>query len=734
VAAERSLPRRASWAERIQPLTRNPARTAAFALGGLLLVSAAVRIWLSSKIVTPWIMIDEFLYSEMAKSFATSGHFLVRDGPTGINNVVYPALISPAWLAHPMGTTYALAKAINVLVMTAAAIPLYLWARRLMAPVFALLAVVLTLVMPSFVYTGMLMTENAFLPVFVLAAFAIGLVLERPTLWRQLAAFAAILLAIAIRYQGLVLLAVLPLAILLKVVFELRAERRTGQWRFAWDELKRYWISVALLAAGAVLYVLLQVARGHTLKGGLGSYEVIAGKGYHFGAIRHWVLLHFAELGFSVGMLPASAFLLLLGLAFVRGGTRSEAERAFLAVTTAAVPCIVVEVAVFASRFSLRIEDRYMFFLAPLLFVAFALWLDRGVPRPLVLTIAAGVVPAALLLALPLGSLLNISILSDTFGLIPLLRLSSKVLGSVPEVRHLLVVGGIGAAIGFVLWPRDAFPRIVFPTFVAAFLVISSYWVVDTLHTYSQAVKSSAGTLGSASWVDNRLGSGGNASFLLGTTSDPFSEAQTLWQNEFWNRSLRTVYNLGTPEPGGVVETPVEVATNGVIVSTVTGKPVRAPEIVSNLAYGLDGSFDAARPPFALYRTTGDLRVAERTSGIYADGWAGADAGYTRYVPTPRGRLTVTISRALWRGPDVPGHVTILLIPTSGRGAGKALLTSRWTLHSGATKTFTLPAPDRPFVVTVHTSPTFSPSQFGQPDTRQLGAQVRFSYHRLPPQ
>ena len=234
MAAERTLSRRSSWAERVEPLTRNPARTAALALVGLLLASIGVRIWLSSKIATPWILIDEYVYSEMAKSFATSGHFFVRDAPSGINNVVYPALISPAWLAHPMGTTYALAKVINVVVMTATAIPLYLWARKLVAPVFALVAVALTLLMPAFIYTGMLMTENAFLPAFVLATFAIALMLERPSLLRQLAAFGAILLAVAIRYQGLVLLAVLPVAILLKVLFELRAERRPRPLQFGW--------------------------------------------------------------------------------------------------------------------------------------------------------------------------------------------------------------------------------------------------------------------------------------------------------------------------------------------------------------------------------------------------------------------------------------------------------------------------------------------------------------------
>jgi len=734
MAAERTLTRRATWAERVQPLTRNPARTAALTLGGLLVVSLAVRIWLSSKIATPWIMVDEFLYSEMAKSFATTGQFLVREAPGRTNNVVYPALISPAWFAHPMGTTYALAKAINVVLMTATAIPLYLWARKLVRRVFALVAVALTLLMPSLVYTGMLMTENAFLPAFVLAAFAIALALERPTLWRQLAAFGAILLAVAIRYQGLVLLAVLPAAVLLKVLFELRAEKRPQPWQFVWRELRRYWISLALLVGGVLLYVGVEAARGHALRQGLGSYEVIAEHGYSFGAARHWVLLHFAEFGFSVGMLPASALLLLFGLAFVRGGTRSEAERAFLAVTVAAVPLVVVEVALFASRFSLRVEDRYMFFLAPLLFLAFAVWLDRGVPRPTALAVAAGAIPAALLFALPLTSLLNTSILSDTFGLIPLLRLSGKVQGGVPEVRQLMLAGGIAAAIVFVLWPRDAFPRVVLPTFVAAFLVLSSYPAVTMLHNYSVALKSTAGTLGSPSWIDERLGAGNDASFLLGTTTDSWPETLGLWQNEFWNRRLGPVYNIGTTEPGGVVDTAARVSPqSGVIVSNVTGRPVRSRYVVSNMAFGLDGRLVGARPPFALYLTNGVLRVAEETSGIYGDGWAGADAAYRRLAPTTLGHLKVTVSRAFWRGPDVPGNVRVQLTPLHGRGAGEALVTRTWTIHSGATKTFTLAAPDRPFLVTVHTSPTFSPSQFGQADTRQLGAQVRFSYFRLSP-
>ncbi len=48
--------------------------------------------------VAPWIMVDELIYSELAKSFAAIGHFAVRGNPIGLAfGFVYPVLISPAW-------------------------------------------------------------------------------------------------------------------------------------------------------------------------------------------------------------------------------------------------------------------------------------------------------------------------------------------------------------------------------------------------------------------------------------------------------------------------------------------------------------------------------------------------------------------------------------------------------------------------------------------------------------
>jgi hypothetical protein len=727
MAAERTLPARRSAASLVRLALRNPARTCTVAVATLLLATIGVRIWLAGQIASPWIMVDELLYTETAKSVASTGEFLVRGQPIPNVSVLYQSAIAPAWWADSMATTYGLAKAINVLLMTATAVPLYLWARRLVVPWRALVAIVLFLLLPSLVYTGMMMTENAFLPAFTLAAFAIALALERPTFVLQACALGAVVLATFVRLQGLVLLAVLPVAILLKVLFELRVAPRERPLRFVAAELRRYWPSAVLLGAAVAAYAAREVARGRSLSSGFGSYQVVADSHYSFGAVRHWVLLHFAELPLAAGVLPACALLLLAGIAAKRGGTRSEAERAFLAVAVAAVALVVVEAAVFASRFSFRIEERYMFFVTPLLLLAFVLWLDRGVPRPPVLTFAAAVIPALLVLRLPLGSLLNVSILSDTFGLIPFLRLSEHASGGVSTARNVLLAGGFAAAALFALWPRRAYPSLVLPAAVAVFLVLSSYPIVRTLHNYSVNLRNTAGSEGSPSWIDQRLGTGGKATFLLGTTADPWPETLALWQTEFWNRSLRSVDNLGPPEPGALAATGarIDLAT-GFVVDSATGAPLRARYVVSEQPFRLAGQVVALRPPLVLYRTTGRLRVAETTTGIYGDGWMGSDAFFTRFTKQAPGQIAVTISRAAWRGPDIPGRVSIVLSPRAGSTLAKSLAKRSWVVHSGRARRFLLPTPLDPFTISVHVAPTFSPSTYGQPDTRQLGAQVAF--------
>jgi hypothetical protein len=107
----------------------------------------------------------------------------------------------------------------------------------------------------------------------------------------------------------------------------------------------------------------------------------------------------------------------------------------------------------------------------------------------------------------------------------------------------------------------------------------------------------------------------------------------------------------------------------------------------------------------------------------------GGFAAFTHYaVPRHAGRLVVRLSREAWRGGSPPGHVEIkigpLVVKDDQPTIGKPAVSRSWTIRSGTAGRFVLPTPKSPYRLEIHVDPTFSPAQFGRPDTRQLGAQV----------
>ena len=135
-------------------------------LGVMFLASVALRFVLAHRHPGPWIYDDELIYAALAKSFAATGHFAVRDSP-GLQGYgpIYPLLIAPAYRAFPdLAHAYTVAKGINAVVMSAAVLPSYLIARRFLGRPLALLAALLAIALPSMEYTSTIMTENAFYP------------------------------------------------------------------------------------------------------------------------------------------------------------------------------------------------------------------------------------------------------------------------------------------------------------------------------------------------------------------------------------------------------------------------------------------------------------------------------------------------------------------------------------------------------------------------------------------
>ena len=369
-----------------------------------------------------------------------------------------------------------------------------------------------------------------------------------------------------------------------------------------------------------------------------------------------------------------------------------------------------------------------MYCVFPLLFIALALWLQQGAPRrPWPLAALAGAVPAvAVVFALPLRELLGLQILSDTFALIPLLRLAQLLNGGVDDVIVLLTVSAVSAAVVFVLLPARF--RLVLPLAISIFFVFSTYAVHGAIRSYA-AQLDQATNGGDRSWIDRAVGGKGPVDYVYGSGEDYLAEASGLWQAEFWNKTLDDVYNTGLAQPFSLIERPAPLNRgNGRLQAVETPDPL----IVSGARLGIAGATLARHGPLVLTRIKPPPRVGMTLEGVYGDGWTGGTAALTQYVaPANRPmRLRVSLSRAAWSGPDVPGHVTLRVGPAVERNGvaaiDQATETSEWTAHAGKSRLFTFDTPRPPYRLEIRVDPTFSPSRLGAVDTRELGVQVAF--------
>ena len=203
------------------PLADRVRRVPVWAWLALIVVgSIAFRTWLGSRMPAPFIFTDELTYQENARSLAAGAGIQVREEPFGVVSVLYPLLLAPAYLLFDsLPDAYAAARTINAIVMSLAAIPAYVIARRLLPVGLSLLAALLAVALPSLAYTGTLMSENAFYPAFLLAAWTLLRALDEPTWRRQALLLGACGLVTLVRVQGLaVVLAALTAPLLLRLV------------------------------------------------------------------------------------------------------------------------------------------------------------------------------------------------------------------------------------------------------------------------------------------------------------------------------------------------------------------------------------------------------------------------------------------------------------------------------------------------------------------------------------
>jgi hypothetical protein len=207
-------------------------------------------------------------------------------------------------------------------------------------------------------------------------------------------------------------------------------------------------------------------------------------------------------------------------------------------------------------------------------------------------------------------------------------------------------------------------------------------------------------------WVDRNAGAGARV-FVVGPPG-AWTE-QSVAQLSLWNRSIRGVntLDLSAADPTNGL---LSVADSDVVL-------VRGAELV--------GTEIARSAAGVLLRVPQPQQVAETIDGLYADGWSGDHATYRRFAgpPTP-GTVEVVVSRLNWGGQDKPADVRVDSGPLNATGEQRAHI----VIHAGKEYKLEIPVPAPPFQIAMTIQPTFSPSEFGASDARQLGAQITFDY------
>ncbi len=676
-------------------------------LAAIVVGSTIARAWLASGLVAPFIMVDEVIWSESARGIADEGEPLLRDTPDPGYSVVYPLLISPVYaLTDGLVDAYTAVKTLNALVMSLAAIPAFFLARRVVRDGLALLAALMAVAVPSLAYTGTVMTENAFYPLFLLVALALVVALERPSPALVVGLYLLIGLAFATRVQAVALVPAALLAPFLLAVFQRRGVRAT---------VSRYRWLYGIALGGALAVLCVQLVTGNLL----GAYSAVQDRSYDLGDALRYLWWHVAELSLYVLVVPLAATGVLVALARTLDARAQE----LLAATVALTVCIVPMVAVFASEFSLRIEERNMFYVAPLLCIVLLAWVERGAPRPRIVAAVSAVAAGLLVVAIPNDRFLTTSAITDTLMLLPMWSLQDDVGEDWIRLASAVIAGAL-VALFLLVPPRYA---IALPLCVLGLWVVAIRPIWFGAHGFEQF---SRGALfqgirtAERDWVDATLPSGARAGFLWTGRVDRL----TVNQNEFFNRGVGPVYYVTDPTPGGLPEERVTIDPDTGEVTLPDGSPVRDEFLLADSSFEPDGESLArdAGWGITLWKVEPPLVAASHIEGLYEnDTWSGPEVTYVRRRCEP-GRLTVELS----------SDANLFLEPQTivARSNGKVLGRVRLQPEGRAVLSVPVapPAGSTECRVVYTVTPTAVPSEITageSPDDRELGAHFnRFVY------
>ena len=284
----------------------------------------------------------------------------------------------------------------------------------------------------------------------------------------------------------------------------------------------------------------------------LGAYEPILDS-IDVLAVPRWLFLHLAAFDLYVAVIPFAASALV-----VASGLRRDAERPvrlLSALTLATAVPLFAAVAVYSSNpgppqlgyaSGAGANERATFVLAPLAFVGLVVWLRnrRSSHRAVV---AAAAVAAVIPAAIPLDRYTENEVITQGLSLVPWVGTRDHTAWPVGVLVLTLSLAAL-----FVLLVRSGARDVAFVAPVATVLVAVIVIAQPVMEDSAEWARS-AGIGESRNWVDRAAGDA-EVSVLWyepgGSAVAPHAgRHRVVWLNEFYNRSVGRVYELGSPMP-----------------------------------------------------------------------------------------------------------------------------------------------------------------------------------------
>src|SRR5262245_127826 len=551
-------------------------------------------------------MTDELLYERLALSVGqlhsplphVHGHLIANV------NQLYPLLLAPLFDARLVPDGLRDAHVLNALVMTSACIPAFLLARRVTSGSrLAYVVAALSVCLPWIALSSFLMTEAVAYPAFLWTILALHNAAVSPGTCSDALLVAAVGVSVLARTQFAILLLIVPIALLLD---RLSPRRLVVEHRF-----------LAIVYAALAVAAVVLLATGE-LAHALGTYSVTAKGNLVPRGMPRALLQHIAPLGLGTGIVPFVLGVAWLLTALRRG--RSRVQHAFAAIAAVTIFALLFEVASYDLRFGAgRLHDRYLFYVAPLLLVAFAaMLLEPKWPRWTV--VAAGGLLALAFAFMPVISYGKFNVDS------PVAYLNERLLGlggSESGAQLLLSLLTIVVLL-LLLAPR----RMALG--VAAFAILLAPTQTALAFTRLLAHDGTSGrpiTLDQSvvfDWVDRKVGTNGTVAMI----PYPFLYA-SYWENvaywwnvEFWNASVRKaiVYE------GAFTGTPETFPTTNLTFDLTTGRANVSParyvaQAVAETRFRLAGEGIAEDRGVDLIRVERPWRAQWLAFDLYRAGW-----------------------------------------------------------------------------------------------------------------